>query len=277
MTTPDLGGEPRIEVVKRVVPFPRRAQDDRVGIVIFSAESIVGSVGVKLDYAAAQRLVEPVVAGRPCATAPPSAQVSRPDSRREGFHVARQGPILLTEAEQLRRRAAIRCWPNRKALACACNDRRGRGAFRARTWTRRCCGRMSEMTGSLFRASDETALRDVYREIQTLGRRGSAPRGHLDGGRVASLRCGWCSLLALQFLLALTVFRRTPCDPFVGFARPRAAAPRRPAAPGDSGGVRAPRTEPRTPIVRRRAGARVPQRIPLVAEAALVIVAPGAS
>ena len=56
MTTPDLEGQPRIEVVKKVVhDFLGGLKNDRVGIVIFSAESMVLSP-LTLDYAAAQRL-----------------------------------------------------------------------------------------------------------------------------------------------------------------------------------------------------------------------------
>src|SRR5207249_10069273 len=64
MTTPDLGGQPRIDVVKRVVnDFLDGLKNDRVGVVIFSAESMVLSP-LTLDYGAAQRLVQPVTAGR---------------------------------------------------------------------------------------------------------------------------------------------------------------------------------------------------------------------
>jgi len=72
--------------------------------------------------------------------------------------------------------------------------------------------RMAESTGGLyFRASDETALRDVYREIQTLEKARVGTRAFIST-EDASLpfAAAGAGLLALQLLLGLSVFRRTP-------------------------------------------------------------------
>ncbi|HEY3125910.1 MAG TPA: VWA domain-containing protein, partial [Candidatus Limnocylindria bacterium] len=72
--------------------------------------------------------------------------------------------------------------------------------------------RMSETTGGLyFRASDETALRDVYREISTLEKARVGTRAFIstEDASVPFAAAG-AALLALWFLLTLTVFRRTP-------------------------------------------------------------------
>ena len=72
--------------------------------------------------------------------------------------------------------------------------------------------RMSELTGGLYyRASDETALRDVYREIQTLEKARVGTRAFISTDDVSlPFVAAGAGLLALQFVLALTVFRRTP-------------------------------------------------------------------
>jgi Ca-activated chloride channel family protein len=214
MTTPDLGGQPRIEVVKRVVhDFLGGLKNDRVGIVIFSAESMVLSP-LTLDYAASQRLVEPVAAGRPLrdgtaigtglatglnllrgSTARGKVAILLTDGENN------TGDVQPTDAAQIAKLLGVRLYTI------------GAVAARSRTDVDEVLmKRMSEMTGGLyFRASDETALRDVYREIQTLEKARVGTRAFIST-EDASLpfAAAGAALLALQFLLALTVFRRTP-------------------------------------------------------------------
>ena len=214
MTTPDLGGQPRIEVVKSVVhDFLGGLKNDRVGIVIFSAESMVLSP-LTLDYAAAQRLVEPVAAGRPLrdGTAIGTGLATGLNLVRESTARGKvailltdgsnnAGEIEPTEAAQIAKLLGVRLYTI--------------GAVAARSRAdvdEALMKRMSELTGGLyFRASDETALRDVYREIQTLEKARVGTRAFISTDDVSlPFVAAGAGLLALQFVLALTVFRRTP-------------------------------------------------------------------
>jgi Ca-activated chloride channel family protein len=214
MTTPDLGGQPRIEVVKSVVhDFLGGLKNDRVGIVIFSAEAMVLSP-LTLDYAAAQRLVEPLAAGRPLrdgtaigtglATGLLLVRESTARSKvaillTDGSNNA--GDIAPTEAAQIAKLLGVRLYTIGAVAA------RSRADVDEATMKR-----MSELTGGLYyRASDETALRDVYREIQTLEKARVGTRAFISTDDVSlPFVAAGAGLLALQFVLALTVFRRTP-------------------------------------------------------------------
>jgi Ca-activated chloride channel family protein len=214
MTTPDLGGQPRIEVVKKVVhDFLGGLTNDRVGIVIFSAESMVLSP-LTLDYAAAQRLVEPVAAGRPLRDGTAigtglaaGLNVVRDSAARGKVAILltdgqnNAGDVQPSDAAQIAKLLGVRLYTI--------------GAVAARSRTdidEALMKRMSEMTGGLyFRASDETALRDVYREIQTLEKARVGTRAFISADDVSlPFAAAGAALLALQFLLALTIFRRTP-------------------------------------------------------------------
>ena len=214
MTTPDLGGQPRIEVVKSVVhDFLGGLKNDRVGIVIFSAESMVLSP-LTLDYAAAQRLVEPVVAGRPLrdGTAIGTGLATGLNLVRESTARGKvailltdgsnnAGEIEPTEAAQIAKLLGVRLYTIGAVAA------RSRADVDETTMKR-----MSELTGGLYyRASDEAALRDVYREIKTLEKARVGTRVFIstDDMSLPFVAAG-AGLLALQFVLALTVFRRTP-------------------------------------------------------------------
>ena len=214
MTTPDLEGQPRIEVVKKVVhDFLGGLKNDRVGIVIFSAESMVLSP-LTLDYAAAQRLMEPVAAGRPLRDGTAigtglatGINVVRESTARGKVAILltdgqnNSGDVQPSDAAQIAKLIGVRLYTI--------------GAVAARSRAdvdEALMKRMAEMTGGLyFRASDETALRDVYREIQTLEKARVGTRAFIST-EDASLpfAAAGAGLLALQLLLALTVFRRTP-------------------------------------------------------------------
>lgn len=214
MTTPDLGGQARIDVVKKVVhDFLGGLKNDRVGIVIFSAESMVLSP-LTLDYAAAQRLVEPVAAGRPLrdGTAIGTGLATGLNLVRESTARGKVA-ILLTDgqnnagdvqpqdAAQIAKLLGVRLYTI--------------GAVAARSRAdidEALMKRMSEMTGGLYyRAADETALRDVYREIQTLEKARVGTRAFISSDDASlPFAAAGAGLLALQVLLALTLFRRTP-------------------------------------------------------------------
>jgi Ca-activated chloride channel family protein len=214
MSTPDLGGQPRIEVVKRVVhDFLGGLKNDRAGVVIFSSEAMVLSP-LTLDYAAAQRLVQPVAAGRPLrdgtaigtglatglnllrgSTARGKVAILLTDGENNA------GDIQPTDAAQIAKLLGVRLYTI------------GAVSARARAEVDEALmKRMSETTGGLyFRASDETALRDVYREIQTLEKTRVGTRAFVSTEDASlPLAAGGAALVALQLILALTVFRRTP-------------------------------------------------------------------
>jgi Ca-activated chloride channel homolog len=214
MTTPDLDGQPRIDVVKKVVhDFLGGLKNDRVGIVIFSAESMVLSP-LTLDYVAAQRLMEPVAAGRPLRDGTAigtglatGLNVVRESTARGKVAILltdgqnNSGDVQPTDAAQIAKLIGVRLYTI------------GAVAARSRAEVDEALlKRMAESTGGLyFRASDETALRDVYREIQTLEKARVGTRAFIST-EDASLpfAAAGAGLLALQLLLALTVFRRTP-------------------------------------------------------------------
>jgi Ca-activated chloride channel family protein len=191
MTTPDLGGQSRIDVVKHVVhDFLDGLKNDRVGVVIFSSESMVLSP-LTLDYAAAQRLVEPIEAGRPL---------------RDGTAI---GTGLATGLNLLRDSTA------RGKVAILLTDGQNNAGDVQPTDAAQIAKllgvRLYTIGGLYFRASDESALRDVYREISTLEKARVGTRAFIST-EDASLpfAAAGAGLLALQLLLALTVFRRTP-------------------------------------------------------------------
>ena len=214
MSVPDLDGQPRIEVVKRVVhDFLGGLTNDRVGIVIFAAESMVLSP-LTLDYAAAQRLMEPVAAGKPLRDGTAigtglatGLNVVRGSTARGKVAILltdgqnNTGDVQPTDGAQIAKLLGVRLYTIGAVAA------RSRGDVDEVLMKR-----MAEMTGGLyFRASDETALRDVYREIQTLEKARVGTRAFIST-EDASLpfAAAGAGLLALQLLLALTVFRRTP-------------------------------------------------------------------
>ena len=214
MSVPDLDGHPRIEVVKSVVhDFLGGLTNDRVGIVIFAAESMVLSP-LTLDYAAAQRLMEPVAAGKPLRDGTAigtglatGLNVVRGSAARSKVAILltdgqnNTGDVQPTDGAQIAKLLGVRLYTIGAVAA------RSRGDVDEVLMKR-----MAEMTGGLyFRASDETALRDVYREIQTLEKARVGTRAFIST-EDASLpfAAAGAGLLALQLLLALTVFRRTP-------------------------------------------------------------------
>jgi len=167
-----------------------------------------------LDYAAAQRLVQPVAAGRPLrdGTAIGTGLATGLNLLRESTARGKvailltdgqnnAGDVQPTDAAQIAKLLGVRLYTI------------GAVAARSRAEVDEALmKRMSETTGGLyFRASDETALRDVYREIETLEKARVGTRAFIST-EDASLpfAAAGAGLIALQFVLALTVFRRTP-------------------------------------------------------------------
>ncbi len=214
MTTPDLGGKPRIEVVKRVVhDFLGGLKNDRAGVVIFSSETLVLSP-LTLDYAAAQKLVEPIQAGRPLRDGTAIGM-----GLATGLNVLRESnargkvTILLTDGEnnsgdiqpldaaQMAKVLGVRLY-----TIGAVSDR-NRGEVDEQVMRR-----MSSLAGGqYYRASDEQTLREIYLEIQTLEKARVGTRAFISTEDAAlPFAAAGAALLVVELLLVTTFLRRTP-------------------------------------------------------------------
>ena len=217
MTAPDFGGgQTRIAGAKKVIhDFLGGLRNDRAGIVIFSAESTVLSP-LTLDYAAAQRLMQPVEAGRPLrdgtaigtglATA---LNALRPSTARSKVVVLLTDGANNTDDIQPLDAAQIAKVMGIRVYTIGAVPQVGRGPTDVDEGLMR---RMADLSGGqYYRASDETALRNVYREIETLEKARVGSRGLVEttDATLPFVAVG-AALLVLELLLATTVFRRTP-------------------------------------------------------------------
>ena len=214
MTTPDLGGQPRIEVVKKVVhDFLGGLKNDRAGVVIFSSETLVLSP-LTLDYPAAQKLVEPIQAGRPLrdGTAIGNGLATGLNLLRDSTARGRVA-VLLTDGEnnagdvQPLDAARIAKLLGIRLYTIGAVSDRSRGEVDERVLRQ-----MSDLTGGqYYRANDEQTLREIYREIQTLEKARVGTRAFIStedaGLPFAATGAG---LLVVELLLATTFLRRTP-------------------------------------------------------------------
>jgi Ca-activated chloride channel family protein len=216
MTSSDFGGQQRIVAAKRVITdFLGGLKNDRAGIVIFSAQGMVLSP-LTLDYAAAQRLVQPIElakTGLPDGTAigtglATAVNVLRGSTARSKVVVLatdgenNTGDIAPLDAAQIARVLGIRVYTVGVAPT-------GKGAGDVDEALMK---KMSDIAGGqYYRASDESALRNVYAEIAALEKAKVGSRGFIETND-ASLPfiIAGAALLVLEFLLGTTVFRRTP-------------------------------------------------------------------
>lgn len=217
MTAPDFGGgQTRIVAAKKVIhDFLGGLRNDRSGVVIFSAEGMVLSP-LTLDHAAVQRLMQPVEAGRPLrdgtaigtglATALNLLRPSTASSKvvvllTDGVNNA--GELQPLDAAQIAKLLGVRVYTI-GAVPLA-----SRGQVDVDEALMR---RMSELSGGqYYRASDEAALRNIYREIEALEKARVGTRGYVEtsDATLPFIALG-AVLLVLELLLAATVFRRTP-------------------------------------------------------------------
>jgi Ca-activated chloride channel family protein len=218
MSTPDFGGQSRIDASKRVIhDFLGGLKNDRVGVVIFSAESLVLSP-LTLDYPAAQKLVEPIQAGRPLrdGTAIGTGLATGLNILRES-NARGKVAVLLTDGEnntgdiqpldaaQIAKLLGVRLYTIGAVPV-------GRAGQRAVDVDEQLMRRMSEMSGGqYYRVSDETTLREVYREIETLEKARVGTRAFISTEDAAlPFAAAGAALLVVELLLATTVFRRSP-------------------------------------------------------------------
>lgn len=216
MTQKDFGGQTRIDATKNVVTnFLDGLKNDRAGIVIFSAEAMVLSP-LTLDYKAAQRLIQPVEAGKVLkdgtaigtglATA---LNAVRGSSARSKVVVlltdgqSNTGDITPLDAAQMAKALGIRVYTIGAIPT---------GARVGIDVDEQLMKRMSELSGGqYYRAGDETALRNVYAEIAALEKARVGSRGFIEthDASLPFLALG-AGLLLLELLLVNTAFRRTP-------------------------------------------------------------------
>jgi len=215
MTSADFGGQQRIIAAKKVVSdFLGGLKNDRAGVVIFSAEAMTLSP-LTLDYAAAQRLIQPIEAGKilrdgtaigtGLATA---INVLRPSTARSKVVVLatdgqnNTGDIQPLDAAQMAKVLGVRVYTIGVAPT-------GKGAGEVDEALMK---QMAQIAGGqYYRASDETALRNVYSEIEALEKAKVGSRGFIETND-ASLPfvAAGALLLVLELVLSTTVFRRTP-------------------------------------------------------------------
>ena len=168
-----------------------------------------------LDYAAAQRLIRPIEPGKilrdgtaigtGLATA---LNVLRPSTARSKVVVLatdgqnNTGDITPLDAAQIAKTLGIRLYTIGVAPT-------GKGAGEIDEVLMK---QMSDIAGGqYYRASDETALRNVYSEIAALEKARVGSRGFIEtnDASLPFVAVG-AALLVLELLLATTVFRRTP-------------------------------------------------------------------
>ena len=215
MTNRDFSGESRIDAAKKVINnFLGGLKNDRAGVVIFSAEGMVLSP-LTLDYAAAQRLVQPVEPGKllrdgtaigiGLATALNAVRASTARSKvvilaTDGENNA--GDIEPVDAAQMAKVLGIRVYTVGVAPT-------GRGAGDVDEALMK---RMASTSGGqYYRANDEVALRNIYAEISALEKARVGSRGFIEttDATLPFVALG-AALLALEIMLGTTVFRRTP-------------------------------------------------------------------
>jgi Ca-activated chloride channel family protein len=216
MTQRDFGTQTRMDATKKVViDFLDGLKNDRAGVVIFSAEAMVLSP-LTLDYKAAQRLMQPIEAGKllrdgtaigtGLATA---LNVVRGSTARSKVVVLltdgqnNTGDIAPLDAAQMAKVLGIRVY----TIGAV-----GSGVRTSTDVDEPQMRRMSEISGGqYYRAGDETALRNVYAEIEALEKARVGSRGFIEthDATLPFLALG-AGLLIIEVLLVTTVFRRTP-------------------------------------------------------------------
>lgn len=217
MMQPDFGGRSRIDASKRVInDFLGGLKNDRAGIVIFSAEAMVLSP-LTLDHLAAQRLVQPLEAGKllrdgtaigtGLATALNAVRASTARSKVVVLLTDGQsntGDIQPLDAAQMAKVLGIRVYTI--GAVPFVGGRPGSDVDEA------LMRRMSELSGGqYYRVGDEAALRNVYREIEALEKARVGSRGFIEtrDATLPFVAIGG-ALLVLELMLATTLFRRTP-------------------------------------------------------------------
>lgn len=214
MVEEDFGGASRIDAAKRVArDFLVGLENHRTGMVLFSGEAVTLSP-LTLDHQAVADLVQPVEAGvLPGGTAIGTGLATGINLLRDS-EAESKVIILLTDgqnnsgeigpydAAQLARLLGIRLY----TIGAAGGTTRGFPV------DERQMRQISEMTGgSYFRASDESTLRSIYRDIEQLETTRVGSMTFMDYRDVAVwLMVPAALLVLLELVLGATLLRRVP-------------------------------------------------------------------
>ena len=214
----DFGGRSKMEVTKKVVvDFLGTVKDHRIGVVVFSGESLVLSP-LTLDYEAATKLVTPLEEGKLLrdGTAIGTGLASSINVLRESQSPSRV-IILLTDGENnsgqlqpldaanMARLLGIRVY----TIGAVPPGDVSRGTLPV---DEQLMKRIAEMNGGqYYRVTDGTAMAEVYREIERLEKTRIAIRRSTEytDAYLLFLIPG-VVLLIVEMLLGATAFRRAP-------------------------------------------------------------------
>lgn len=220
MSERGLGGSTKIDAVKRVVKdFLGGLRNDRVGIVVFSGEAIVLGPPT-LDYAASQRLVEPIDTGTLAGgTAIGTGLATGINVLRESEATSKvvilltdgennSGDITPLDAANMAKLLDVRVYTIGATTLTATADK----DVITDSVDAQLMRKIAEDTGGhYYSVSDENSLAEVYREIESLEKSHVGTRDFIDyqDTHLAFLALG-IALLFLELALGATVFRRTP-------------------------------------------------------------------
>lgn len=219
MSGNDLGSRNKLEVTKGVIrEFLGGLKDHRVGIVIFSGEAMVLSP-LTLDYEAARRLVAPLEPGKPLrdGTAIGTGLATSVNVLRDSQAASRvivlltdgennAGQIQPLDAANMARLLGVRVY----TIGAVPAQRPAGGP--SLPVDEELMKRIAEMNGGqYFRVSDETALAEVYREVESLEKTRVGVRRSTEYSDTYLLfLVPGAVLLIIEMLLGATLFRRSP-------------------------------------------------------------------
>jgi Ca-activated chloride channel homolog len=220
MSERGFGGPAKIDAVKRVVTdFLGGLRNDRVGIVVFSGDAIVLGPPT-LDYAASQKLVEPIETGALAGGTAIGTGLAT------GINVLRDSEakskivILLTDGENnsgditpldaanMAKLLDVRVYTIGAITLTATADRDVSSDSVDEQLMRKIA---VDTGGHFYSVSDENSLAEVYREIESLEKSHVGTRDFIDyqDTHLGFLALGM-AILFVELALAATVFRRTP-------------------------------------------------------------------
>ncbi|MBA2370801.1 MAG: VWA domain-containing protein [Chloroflexi bacterium] len=215
----DFGGRSKMDVTKKVVvEFLAGVKDHRIGVVVFSGEALVLSP-LTLDYGAATKLVAPLQEGKLLrdGTAIGTGLAASVNVLRESQAPSRvivlltdgennSGQIQPLDAANIARLLGIRVYTIGAVPSAAV---RPGGSLPVDEQLMR---RIAEMNGGqYFRVTDETAMAEVYRQIEQLEKTRVGVRRSTEYSDIYVLfLVPGAVLLILEMLAGATVFRRAP-------------------------------------------------------------------
>ncbi len=220
MSERGLGGSTKIDAVKRVVrDFLGGLRNDRVGIVTFSGEAIVLGPPT-LDYAASQKLVEPIdtgtlAGGTAIGTGLATGINVLRDSQAKSKVVIlltdgenNSGDITPLDAANMAKLLDVRVYTIGAVSVTTTPDK----DVSSDSVDEQLMRKIAEDTGGhYYSVSDENSLAQVYREIESLEKSHVGTRDFVDyqEAHLGFLALGIAILFA-ELVLGATAFRRTP-------------------------------------------------------------------